>query len=534
MRRFRRLCAGGVIWGTLICGAQQPVAEDPYALHLRAGAGETAQGNLSAAMADIQAAVALKPGEAAGWYQLGLLQGQTGDFPAAEAAFRHAILLQPGLAKAHYNLALTLIANPQNKEDWPGAIAECREALRLRPDYPEALTLLGAGLNKQAQPDAAIQALERAIQLAPALPEAHFNLGLALESTDRLDDAAKQYLAAVAAKRDYPEASSALGKLLFRMGKPVEAEREVKKALRLNPDLTDAHYTLARILQSLHQKSQAEVEFAETRDLTERQSNGIQSSQMSNQGLELASKGDLAGAAAALRAAIALKPDYGVPHYNLGLILADMGETAKAQQELSKAISLLPGEAGPWFELGRVLRLTKDDRGALQAITWAAHLAPSNTAIQSELSQLRASASVHSSSSGIEALTQPGIASASDTAAAHFQFARELSERGDFEGAVGELLRSLVLQPAMQTARRDLAAAYADLGQNERAVLEYRKLLVAFPEDAAAHIALGKILLAQGNPRDAAEQLRQALIYQPKSQEAQAFLSRADHLAHQR
>jgi predicted Zn-dependent protease len=59
-------------------------------------------------------------------------------------------------------------------------------------------------------------------------------------------------------------------------------------------------------------------------------------------------------------------------------------------------------------------------------------------------------------------------------------------------------------------------------------VLEYHKLLLAFPEDAAAHIALGKILLEQGKARDAAEQLKQALIYQPSSVEAQALLRRAD------
>jgi tetratricopeptide (TPR) repeat protein len=533
MSWLRRVC-GGLLWATVVCSAQQPAAQDPYARCLRAAAGETAQGNLSSAMADIQSALALKPAEAAGWYQLGLLQGQTGNSPAAEAAFRHAIVLQPGLAQAHYNLALTLIANPQNKEDWPGAIAECREALRLRPAYPEALNLLGAGLNNQGQPDAAIEALERAIQWAPALPEAHFNLGLALASKDRLDEAAKQYAAAVAAKREYPEASSALGKLLFRMGKPVEAERELKQALRLNPDLADAHYTLARIFQAQHENAQAEVEFAVTRDLGERQPNGILASQMSNQALQMAAKGDLAGAAATLQTAIALKPDYGVPHYNLGLILADMSETARAEHELTEAISLLPGEAGPWFELGRVLELTKDHQGALQAIAWAAHLAPSNETYRAELSRLQATRAMPAGSAALRALQPPGIGARSDTAAAHFDYAQELTRLGDFEGAIGELLRSLALHPAMQNARRDLAAAYANVGHRDRAELEYRKLLLAFPEDAEAHIALGELLLQQGNAREAAEQVQQALIYQPGSLEAQAVLKRADQRAHQR
>jgi tetratricopeptide (TPR) repeat protein len=222
-----------------------------------------------------------------------------------------------------------------------------------------------------------------------------------------------------------------------------------------------------------------------------------------------------------------------VPHFNLGLILADQSKTAAAVEELSKAISLLPGQAAPWFELGRVLEASKDDRAALQAVAWAAHLAPSNEAIKAELGRLQAPSPVASVAAALQAVGPPAVGARSDTATAHLDFAQELNGRGDFEGAVGELLRSLALQPSMQDARRDLAAAYASLGANDRAVLEYRKLLVSFPEDAAAHIALGKVLLEQGNARDAAEELKQALVYQPKSVEAQAFLRRADALARQ-
>jgi hypothetical protein len=71
-----------------------------------------------------------------------------------------------------------------------------------------------------------------------------------------------------------------------------------------------------------------------------------------------------------------------------------------------------------------------------------------------------------SDSTGLQAMEPPAIGARSDTAAAHFDFAQALNRREDFEGAIGELLRSLTLQPAMQAARRDLAAAYTNLGQN--------------------------------------------------------------------
>ena len=69
--------------------------------------------------------------------------------------------------------------------------------------------------------------------------------------------------------------------------------------------------------------------------------NATQSALLSNSAMELAAKGDMAGAKENLLKAITLKPDYGIPHYNLGLILADSGDLGGASSELAKAISLL-------------------------------------------------------------------------------------------------------------------------------------------------------------------------------------------------
>jgi len=513
--------------GALGCGARAQVAQvggDAADHRLRAATEEAAQGDIAMALAEIKAALAQDSSCAGCWYELGSVLGQGGDFQGAEAALRRAIELKPDLAKAHYSLALTLIGNPQGKMDWAGAVTECREALKYQPEFAPAMNLLGAGLAATGQPEAAIPVLQRAVQISPGLAEAHFNLGRALESRDRLEEAAGEYRAAVAARDAYPEATSALGSLLLRMGKSAEAERELDKALRLNPDLTAAHYALARLLRGLNRTSEAAVEFAETKDLTERPANGIQSSQMSNRALELAGKGDLGGAAALLRQAIALKPDYGVPHYNLGLILADRGDLAGAQRELAKAISLLPGEPKPWFDLGRVLRRAKDDGGALEAIAWAAKLSPSDAAIQSALASMQGGAG----GLGEAAVRQPKVGSASDSAAGHRAFALELRAEGDDQGAAGELLRSLALEPAATEARRSLAEAYARLGDNRRAVLEDYKVLRSVPDDVETRIALGKMLLAQGDAAEALEQLRTALRYRPGSAQAQAAIQAAE------
>jgi tetratricopeptide (TPR) repeat protein len=512
------------------CVARSPTAQDPFVQHLRAGTEEANQGNFSSAMADLQTAVELDRDNAEAWYQLGSLLGQMTDFRGAESAFRRAIKLKPEFAQAHYSLGLALTANPKSKLDWPGAISEFREALKYKPDYAEAFNLLGAGLTSTGEVDAAIPQLQHAIQIKPAFSAAHFNLAIALEKNDRLKGAAEEYRLAVSTRGAYPEATSALGKLLLRMGETTEARQELENALRLNPDLGDAHYALARALQSLGQNDDALIEFDEAKDLAQREPDAMQSALFSNTALELAAKGDFTGAAASLRRAIALEPDYGIPHHNLGLILADQGEMNEAAQELTKAISLMPGRARPWFDLGRVRKLQSDRRGAFEALSWAARLSPSDASIRSELASLPGTNPSSQATEPLPAsqpMNQPKLGAVFDTARDHVAFAAELSARGDFLGAVGELLRALALQPAQIDARLALGRAYERLGDRDRTILEYGKIVRLVPEDAQVRIALGEVLLKSGRAREAANQFRIVLAHQPGSPEARAALKRA-------
>jgi len=510
--------------------------DDAFFRAIRAGADESAYGNVAAAMIETKAALALNPNRYEGWLQLGDLLGEMGDFEGAEAALRRAIQLKPDVAKVHYELALALIGNPQGKMDWAGAIAECRIALQYQPDSPQALDLLGAGLTATGQAAEAVSVLQHALQLRPTLAEAHFNLGMAIENQantaenkTQLDLAAQQFRAAIEVRAAYPEAQSALGNVLFRMGKQVEAEQALDQALRINPDLTDAHYAMARLLRNLNRKSEAKVEFAETKDLTDRPANGVQSSQMSNLALELARKGDLAAAAVSLRKAIALKPDYGVPHYNLGLILADSGDTTGAIRELTMAISLLPGQSKPWFDLARVLGRAHDDRRALEAIAWAAKLDPGSAAIQSELESMEGTKSLPDESPIAGASeTRPDVGSAMDTPSAHLAYALKLKSLGENECAVGELLRALSLSPANIDARRNLVEAYRALGDTDHAILESYKVLRSASEDVETRIALAKMLLTRGDSEEATNQLHIALRSNPDSVDGWNVLKQAE------
>jgi len=502
--------------------------EDDFNQFVRNGIEESRQNNYSAALADLRAAVKLRPNDANGWYQLGLLFGQMADYRSAALAFQKAITLEADFAQAHFSLGLTLTADPQIQLDWPGAIREFREALKYKQNYPEALNLLGLGLMKTGDLEAAIPALRHAIQLSPDLSSAHFNLGIALEEKQDFDGAAAQYREAIATKGTYPEATTALAKLLLQMGKPEESEDELRKALRGNPDLQDAHYAFARVLQQSGRREEATAEFDEFEDLSGRQSRGTESSQLSNSALELASKGDFSAAAVSLKNAISLKPDYGVPHYNLGLILADQKDLAGASHELIKATSLLPGQATPWFELGRVWRLQGKTTAAWIVVKWASCLAPENTTVQSALQSIEEDLK-HSvpANEGGSCARQPYVGVSSDTAEEHIGFAKRLSANADLIGAEGELLRALTLQPAAVKARKLLADEYVHTGDERRAVLEYRKLLLMNSTDFDSRMNLGNLLLRQGKADNAVVEFRIALQERPGSTAAKDALAHA-------
>ena len=126
------------------------------------------------------------------------------------------------------------------------AIAEFREALRLRPSYAEARSNLGAALELSGRPAEATVEYEAAVRASPNRADLRYNLGRALALQGRPDAALEQYEAAVRSDPDLAEAQGGLGELLLRAGRTREAIPHLEKALELRPGWTEAR----RLLES--------------------------------------------------------------------------------------------------------------------------------------------------------------------------------------------------------------------------------------------------------------------------------------------
>jgi Tfp pilus assembly protein PilF len=116
----------------------------------------------------------------------------------------------------------------------------------------------------------------------------------------------------------------------------------LREAIRLQPEFAGAHTTLAAVLRQLGDSQAAAAESRAGADLAKRNTDLQAAVFATNSGRRLRATGDLAGAIAQLRAALAATPDYAPAHFELGLALQQQGKKEEARQEFQKASSLDP------------------------------------------------------------------------------------------------------------------------------------------------------------------------------------------------
>lgn len=108
-------------------------------------------------------ALALQPGDAAAWSNLGGLYSEQRRHRDAREAYGHALVLQPDFPEAHNNLGVALLALDQGE----AALAQFDRALALRPGFADALGNRGSALISLGRLPEAETAFRTAIRLAP-------------------------------------------------------------------------------------------------------------------------------------------------------------------------------------------------------------------------------------------------------------------------------------------------------------------------------------------------------------------------------
>ena len=228
--------------GFLRDAVQQDRAGKPrpenFDLLLQAGLDAHRAGNLAEAKRQYELVVAARPADHRSRQLLGIVLHQLGHHQAAERLLREAIGMAGDVPEYHANLGAVLLNLQRHREALASLeqakqlgpvqfetlfnMAEvCRrlgmfvraeelliEALRLRPDAPEALNELGMLKYTQQKLDDASACFERILQQHPQHTDALNNLGIITQCRGRVREAMALYDQAIAVRPDFADRKS--------------------------------------------------------------------------------------------------------------------------------------------------------------------------------------------------------------------------------------------------------------------------------------------------------------------------------------
>ena len=236
----------------------------------------------------------------------------SGRFAEAIAECQEALKIKPDFAAAHNNLGVALLRNKQSGDGALGhdgavdeAIEHYRKALQINPDFTQAHKNLGIVFFRKGQMDEAIAQFQKTLELEPNDAQAEFSLGSAFLQRREVDEAIAHYQKAVEIRPDYAEARNYLGNAFVAEGKYSEAIANYAAAVRIRPNYSEAHHNMGCVLATIGKNDEALEQFNEALRL-----NGNDAQAHFALGSLLARMGHREEAVAHLTEALRLKPDY--------------------------------------------------------------------------------------------------------------------------------------------------------------------------------------------------------------------------------
>ena len=216
-------------------------------------------GRLDEAEAAYRQILAVDPNHVDSLHLLGTIAIRRGRPELAIELIGKAIGLRAArpVAEFHNNIAAAFRALGQTE----AALAHCRRAVALKPDYLDAHNNLGATLLELGRLDDALAAAEQARALKPDNPTTRYLLGNIFRQRKQPALAIENYRRALAARPDYAEAHNNLGVALKEQGLLDEAAAECERALALRPNYANAHYNLGLVLEEQGQLDRALAQY---------------------------------------------------------------------------------------------------------------------------------------------------------------------------------------------------------------------------------------------------------------------------------
>lgn len=202
-----------------------------------------------------------------GKMQLGQLLYFNGNIDQAIKAFKYAAQLDPNAFDPHLNLVNIYV----QKQDFPAAIEECREGLKIKPKHRDLHLILGnllrtASSSKDSDEqkkylDEAVKELNEALELGANKALVHSTLAVVHVQTGDMKKAREHVDQAIELKDKNPDAHLIRGVLMFKDGQKAESLKELDIAIEQKEKNAEAHNTKADILFSDGKVEEAVAEY---------------------------------------------------------------------------------------------------------------------------------------------------------------------------------------------------------------------------------------------------------------------------------
>lgn len=368
------------------------------------------------------------------------------------------------------------------------AVACYRTAARLDPlDYRwPYLTALNLARN---DPGASVEWFRRTMDLDPPNPAVAVHHGSVLLATGDLEGAEARFRVAARSEEVLPWALHGQARIARRRGEHQGALALLDRAVEAAPSLGAVHAMRSEILTELGRRREAALAAlaaeahpgpGEIPDpvAAEVAARGVSAQAWVRQGHRLEEEGDLAGAEAAFRKVLSIRPPGARDHANLAGVLAMQDRLDEAIQEYLKALEVDPGSAFAHNNLAMVHLAAGDPAKAIEHLEEAIRLEPS-------------------------------------FADAHYNLGIIKARQGEPSLAEGHLRRALELEPAHRGALNSLGTALVSSGKVEEGLAVWRRAARIDPLNTDARYNLAVALSRRGEHRRAVGHLDAALRHAP-------------------
>jgi tetratricopeptide (TPR) repeat protein len=178
----------------------------------------------------------------------------TGNYANPLVFYDRVIETNPGSAMAFYNKGQVTAFH---EKDYPRALEDFNQALKIRPDYSKALVNRGICKEFLGDTAGALKDCERGAELEPGLFIAHKNIAIMKNQIGHKTEAVKAWDIALRISPDYYQGFNERGLIKYQLQEYPSAEIDFNRCLQINKSYPEAYLNRGLLFKMMNEQDKA-------------------------------------------------------------------------------------------------------------------------------------------------------------------------------------------------------------------------------------------------------------------------------------